>query len=254
MTAIATAPAHEGGTMSRIWRVVKLHFANPFPVIITPWMVVGIIFLASLTVWWVIGVSVGPEAGAAAAQGFQYSGAVFWIFVYMLVVAVLAMNASFAYALGFSSTRRDYYLGTALTFVILSALYTAAFVLLGQLERATNGWGVHGVMFSSIVFGENAWQALFCVFATFMFFFFVGALAGSVYVRWRITGMIAFFLVLGLVLIGGAALLTLTSNWGTFGSFFANAGFIGSYAWSFVLTALFAIAGFFNLRRATPRS
>ncbi len=102
MTAIATAPAREAGPMSRIWRVVKLHFANPFPVIITPWMVVGIIFLASLTVWWIVGVAAGPEAERPTGEGFQYSGAVFWIFVYMLVVAVLAMNASFAYALGFS--------------------------------------------------------------------------------------------------------------------------------------------------------
>lgn len=254
MSAVGTAPARDAGELSRIWRVVKLHFTNPFPVLITPWMVVGIIFLASLAVWWIIGVAFGAEAGTEAAQGFQYSGAVFWIFVYMLVVAVMAMNASFAYALGFSSTRRDYYLGTALTFVILSAMYTVAFVLLGALERATGGWGLNGVMFSSIVFGENAWQALFCVFAAFLLFFFIGAFAGSIYVRWRVMGIVAFFLVLALVLIGGAALLTLTQNWGTFGSFFANAGFVGSYAWSLVLTALFAIAGFFNLRRATPRS
>jgi hypothetical protein len=255
MTAIpATNPdtARPAGTLSRITRVVKLHFANPWPVIITPWLILGLIFVVNLAIWWIVATAGGNSQ--EVSDGFQYSGASFYIFVYMLVVAVMAVNQSFAYALGFSSTRRDYYLGTALTFVILSAIYTAGFAVLGAIERATEGWGLQGSMFDSMFFGEGPLEQAFCVFVAFLFFFFVGAASGAVFVRWRAIGLTTFFAVLALVLVGGAALLTLTGNWPAFGAFFANAGFVGSYAWSLVLTAIAAVAGFFLLRRATPRS
>lgn len=254
MTAITAAEVQPIGTLSRLTRVVKLHFANPWPVIVTPWLIIALIFVVSLAVWWIISVTAGAEASAEVSEGFQYSGSSFWIFVYMMVVAVMAMNQSFAYALGFSSTRRDYYLGTAITFVILSAIYTAAIVLLGIIERATNGWGLGGSMFDSMFFGNGPFEQAFCVFVGFLFFFFVGAASGAVYVRWKAMGIILFFAVIALLLIGGAALLTLTGNWGAFGGFFANAGFVGSYAWSLVLTVIAAVAGFLILRRATPRS
>jgi hypothetical protein len=73
-------------------------------------------------------------------------------------------------------------------------------------------------------------------------------------VRFKSFGVTLFWCLVGLAVVGGAALLTLTNNWVAFGEFFANAGFVGSYAWSLVLTALAAITGFFVLRRATPRS
>lgn len=255
MTAVVPAPVHETGAFARIWRVVKLHFANPYPVLITPWMIMGIIFLANIVIWWIIRTAVtAPEDAADAVDGFQYSGASFYIFVYMLVVAVLAMNASFAYALGFSSTRRDYFLGTALTFVILAAIYSAGFGVLGLIERATNGWGLGGRMFTAIYFGDHPLVQLFATFALFLFFFFIGAVAGAVFVRFRSTGVITFFAILALILIGGAALFTLTGSWGSFAQFFVDAGFVGSYAWSLVPTAIFAVIAFFTIRRATPRS
>jgi len=254
MTAVTSAETQPIGTLARLTRVVKLHFANPWPVIVTPWLIIALIFVVNLAVWWIINVTAGPEASADVSEGFQYSGASFWIFVYMLVVAVMAMNQSFAYALGFSSTRRDYYLGTAITFVILSAIYTTAIVVLGIIERATNGWGLGGSMFDSMFFGNGPLEQAFCVFVGFLFFFFVGAASGAVYVRWKSMGIILFFAVLTLLLVGGAALLTLTNNWPAFGAFFANNGFVGSYAWSLVLTAIAAVAGFLLLRRATPRT
>jgi hypothetical protein len=254
MSTAVEQSARTPGAFDRIWRVVRLHFANPWPVIITPWLIIAIIFVVSLSIWWLIAVAAGPEASADAAEGFQYSGSSFWVFVYMLVVAVMAMNQTFALALGFSSTRRDYYLGTALTFVILSAIYTSAIVVLGVIEKATNGWGLGGSMFASMFFGEGPLQQAFCIFVAFLFFFFVGAATGAIYVRWKSLGIIGFFAVLALILIGAAALFTLTNNWGLVGQFFASAGFVGSYAWSLVLTAIAGLAGFVLLRRATPRS
>ena len=242
------------GALARITRVVKLQFANPWPILITPWMIMGFIFVVNLLIWWMITTIASPEDAGDVVDGFQYSGASAFVFVYMLVVAIMAMSQTFAFALGFGATRRDYYLGTALTFVILSAIFTAGFVVLGAIERATGGWGLGGRMFTPVYLGDQWHVQAFCVFVALLFFFFVGSISGAIYVRYKSFGVTLFWCLVALGVVGGATLLTLTSSWEAFGKFFADAGFLGGYAWSLVPTVIAAVAGFFVLRRATPRS
>jgi hypothetical protein len=252
----ATATSHAPATpVQRILNVVRLHFANPWTTIVLPWIILGIIFFANLAIWAIIMRAAGPQGSADAAEGFQWSGASMYIFVYMMVVAIQAISITFPFALGYGVTRRDYYLGSALTFVILSAMYAVGLTILAVIEEATNGWGLGGRMFTAAYFGNEAWPLhLFIIFVAFLFFFFVGAAIASVWVRWKANGVVIFFAALGALLIGAVALLTFTENWGIVGSFFANAGFLGSYAWSLVPTAIAAVVGFFILRRATPRA
>jgi hypothetical protein len=257
MTAAGTLTRTEDrpiGALARITRVVKLHFANPWPILLTPLMILGFIFVINLIIWWIIRTVAGPADAADAIDGFQYSGSTGFIFVYMMVVAILAMSQTFAFALGFGATRRDYYLGTALTFVTLTAFYTALIGVLAAIERATDGWGLGGRMFTPMYFGPDWAGQLFAVAALFLFFLFLGSLSGAIYVRFKSFGVTLFWCVVALAVVGGAALLTLSNGWIAFGTFFANAGWLGSYAWTLVPTALAAIAGFFVLRRATPRS
>ena len=243
------------GTLGRVARVVKLHFANPWPIVIWPWLILGVIFVANLAIWWMIrSVAIAPEDASDAVDGFQYSGSMGFVFVYMAVVAIQAMNQSFAFALGLGSTRRDYYLGSALTFVILATMYAAGIGILGLIENATNGWGLGGRMFTPVYLGPDWGTQLFATFVGLLFFLFVGAGFGAVFVRWRAIGLTTAFAVLTLVVVGGAVLLTLTGTWGAFGEFFVANGWLGSYAWSLVPTAVAAIGGFFLLRGATPRS
>jgi len=241
--------------LQRIVRVAKLHLANPWTTVVVPWMVVGIIFAANFAIWWIILSNLDPSEKVDAGEGLQWSGASMWIFVYMMVVAVQAISITFPFALGYGVTRRDYYLGSALAFVGLSAMYAAGLTILSVIEEATGGWGLGGRMFTAAYYGDGAWpERLFIYFVAFLFFFFVGAAVASVWVRWRANGLTVFFVVLGFILIGGAALLTFTASWYLVGNFFAGAGFLGSYAWSLVLTAIAAVTGFFILRRATPRA
>lgn len=251
-----TAPHAPAGALARIWAVVKLNLANPWTAIILPWIILGVIFAANLAIWLIINRAVGDAADRAdAAEGFGWSGASLYIFVYMMVVAVQTVNLTFPFAQGYGVTRRDFYLGTALTFVLLAAMYSVGLSILAAIEEATGGWGLDGRMFTAIYFGDGAWyERLWIYFVLFLFFFFVGAVAAAIYVRWKANGMIAFFLGLGLLLIGIAALFTYTGTWPLFAEFFAVSGWLGSYTWSLVPTAIAAIAGFFVLRRATPKS
>jgi hypothetical protein len=216
-------------------------------------MILGFIFVVNLIIWWIIRTTVGPEDAADAIDGFQYSGSTGFLFVYMMVVAIMAMSQTFAFALGFGATRRDYYLGTALAFVSLTAFYTVLIGVLGAIERATDGWGLGGRMFTPMYFGDPWYVQVFAVAALLLFFFFTGSISGAIYVRFKAFGVTLLWCLIGLGLVGAAALLTLTGNWEAFGAFFADAGFIGGYATSLVPTVLAAVAGFFVLRRATPR-
>jgi hypothetical protein len=256
VTVPAATPARP--LTRRLANVVRLHLANPFTIFGTPLMVLGLIFVANWVIWALIRWASPNDAESVAdvSQGLQYSGASLWTFVYMMVVAIQAMNLSFPFALGFGSTRRDFSLGTAVTFLGLSAGWALLYTGLAMIERATNGWGLGGTMFNSFYFGfDVSWgERLFNTFAAFAFFFFIGSVFGAIYVRYRARGLILFFLVLALALIGMLALITLTSGWGAVGQFFVTVGFAGGYALGLGLGAVAGIASYVVLRRATPRA
>jgi hypothetical protein len=235
---------------------MKLHFANPWTTITMPWIILAAIFAANLAIWAVILLNTPGTDHADIAAGFQWSGASAYIFVYMMVVAVQAINVTFPFALGYGVTRRDFSLGTALQFVVLSAMYAAGLTILAAIETATNGWGLGGRMFTAAYFGSGLpWYAQFFVFFVLMlFFFFVGAAAAAVFVRWKATGLTFFFIGLAALAIGAVYLLSLTNSWAAVGAFFASAGLVGSYAWSLVITVISAAAGYLILSRATPRT
>jgi hypothetical protein len=241
----------------RIGNVVRLHLANPFTILGTPVLVLGLIFAVNWMIWWIIRTLApgDPQSVADVSAGFQYSGATLWIFVYMMVVAIMAMNLTFSFALGFSATRRDFLLGTGLTFVAMAAFYAVAYIALAAIETWTGGWGVGGAMFNSIYFGVDDpwWLRLFHVFALFLFFLAAGSAFGSMYVRWKARGLILFF-VLSLGIMGSVALITVSGSWPRVGEFFGAAGFTGSYALSLVVSAVAGLAAYFILRRATPRN
>lgn len=251
-TALGTAP----GALRRILNVARLHLVNKMTTIYVPWLIMAFIFLVNYTIWWLLAANLDPADMADARDGIQFSGASAYIFVYMLVVAVQAINLTFPFAQGYSVTRRDFYLGSVLTFVGLSIVYSIVMTILGVIERATNGWGLGGSMFATIYFGggDNLLETFYITLAIFLFFFFIGAATATVYVRWKANGMLMFFACLVLVLLGLVVLVTFTESWPAVGHWFVTAGVIGVATWSLVPTALAAVIGFLILRRATPRN
>lgn len=250
MTTAAPTP------ISRLTRIVKLNLTNPWTTIILPWIIIAAIFALSYSISVIIFANLGPEASGNAGEGLQYSGASSWIFVYMMVIAVQSMNLTFPLALGYGVTRRDFYLGSSLTFVLLAAMYAVGLTILAQIEAATGGWGIGHRMFTAIYFGGTDvewWSRLLTFFFILLFFFFLGASVATLYVRWKATGLVFYFISLGAVVVGAIALLTYTETWGLVGDFF-SLGALGVSAWLLVPTALAGLAGYLVLRRATPRT
>jgi hypothetical protein len=236
MTAISpssTLDAPRAAQTNRIWNVVRLHMTNSWVIVQTPAIILALIFAVNYAIWAILDVSISMDSGEAV-DGTQWSGAATFIFVYMAVVAAQAITVTFPFALGYSVTRREYYLGTSLLFLLVSAGYAVVLAILATIEGGL--------------------QRLFVFFALFLFFFFTGAAISTIYMRWRMYGMIAFWAALGVLLIGLVALATYTGSWPEVGAWFATNKATGVAAWSLIPTAVAAVTGYVVLRRATPRN
>ncbi len=256
MTAVTTPTHSPASPGARVWRVVRLLTANPATTIGMPLLIVGLIFLATWFIWWMIMSSVSGTDAADAADGIRYNGASAWIFFYMLVVAVQAVNLTFPLALGYGSTRRAFSTGAGLTWVLLSAGYALVMTFGRWLEQLTDGWGVHGSFFGSAYFATDAgWLAQWWIyFCWFVFFFFTGMIFAAVFVRWKAFGLTTALLVLGALVVAGVAILTFTGSWGGFWERVIELGTLGVASVLLVPAVLAAGLGHLLLRRATPRS
>jgi hypothetical protein len=239
---------------TRILNVMRLHTTNPYTLLILPWIILGGILAVNIAIWVILNIAAGPAGMHSAEKGLQYSGAGFWPFVYFVVGAVQAINITFALALGYGMTRRDYYLGTAAFFVILAAIFAIGMAILGVIEQATNGWFLGGHMFTAIYFGANWWTRLLVFFFGFVFCLFTGSGFAAIWVRWKVTGLVIAFATLAALIIGAIALLTFTGTWPVVGGALLDNGPLVLTSWLLIPAGLSAITGFFILRRATPRS
>jgi hypothetical protein len=247
--------APERSAVTRIWNVVRLHLVDRRTYIGIPWLIVAAAWVISVIISNIIGYATGEGLGGAeATESQRFSWAVLAPQWYLIVVAVQSIAFSFPFALGYSATRRDFYLGTSLLFVLISAFNAVAFTLLTQIEKATNGWGMGTYMFNALWFGREAWYVdLLAFFSLQLLVLFVGASVATIYMRWRMPGMLVFWISLALTLVGSVALITYTNSWPAVTSWLTAQGIAGIFLWLLVPTALAGLGGFLALRRATPK-
>jgi hypothetical protein len=223
--------------------------------LVLPWIILVSILLMNMTIWALVTYAAGgPDE--VADNSFQWNGALTFVFVYLGIAAIQTMSITFPFALGYGVTRRDFYLGSSLTFVMLAVVYTIGLTILSAIERATNGWGLDGQMFTAIYFaGEEAlYVQAWVFFCTLLFSLFLGSAFAGVWVRWKAFGLVTSFIVLAFVLVGIVAIATFAELWGSIWTTITELGFVGVATWSLVATAIFAVLGYVLLRRATPKA
>lgn len=236
---------------ARIWRIVRLHYANRVNSVVAPLGVAAAIFAVYLVVQGIVVYSIGLHA--ASAQ--EYSTSLVYFLPYQIVFSVQAMNLTFSYALGLSSTRRDFSFGTWLMFLIQSAGFAVIFTALSYLEQWTDGWGLHASIFQTFIYGTGSiGQRLLTFFAAILFMQCVGSVFGAVFVRWRANGLYVLGAAQVVLVLAAVALITFTDSWRTVGDWFVSVGPAGVAAWLLVPAAVFAVIGHLALRRAVPRA
>jgi hypothetical protein len=252
MTAVApAAPIRRRGS-SRIGSVIRLYFTNPMTIAVTPFLVLAAIFIVNIAIWVMIDIAAPNDPDAA--EGFSYSGATAWIFFFMAIVAIQAMNNTFRLALGYGATRRDFYLGSTAVFLLMSAIFTAAIAILGLIESATDGWGLGGRMFTPVYFGEGWPVRIVVILCLFLFFTFTGSAFGAVFVRWGRYGLLVFGGILLAIVVGAGLVVGLLDAWAQLGTWLDTNAPFGRALWSLVPSVVFAVAGFFILRGTTPKN
>lgn len=245
-----TRATHPG--RGRVLAVVRLHLVNRYQLVYQPLAIFAFIFAINAAIWAIVGSATGGSAGIA--EGTVWSGGTSFVMVWQLLVAVQAMNRTFAFALGMGSTRRDYYLGTAITLTVSSAAWSILIGVLAVIENATHGWGLNGHLFAVKYFGDGTLTRVWYVFLLMLFFSFLGTVAGAVFVRWRTWGLLGFAAVMVLILLGVAAWLVVGHGWHGFADFLGRLGFAGSYPLLLVPVVISGILGWTALRGATAKS
>lgn len=257
MTATATghASAATTGGLSRvrpneIWRIVRLHAVNPSIFFLVPAMVLG----GAWAITMVIALILLGSGVPMESTGFEYSWAVLSPQWYLIVVGVQAVSYTFPFALGFGATRRDYWLGTGLMFVLASLLYAVVIATLLVIERATGGWGIGAGMFDALWYvGADWFTAFYTTFALQLLVLFIGAGVTTVFMRWRMKGLLTLAFGGMAVILGLIAVLTFTESWAPLGEWLASIGLVGVFTLVLVTALAWAVAGFLVIRRATPR-
>ncbi len=257
MTAVTEAAGRRRSDVSfasRILDVVRINVANPWPMVITPWLIYLTIFGLTLAVWWAIAIAAGG-AERIEPDAFAYNGGVAWLFVYLMVVAIQAMNMTFAFALGMGLTRRHYYVGSVVFFGGLAVMFAGGTSLLSLIEDATDGWGVNGRFFTPWMLTDVSVGERFLLFLIVAVFFLAfGAAAGSLWVRWRVVGLYLFLGGIALAAVLWVWLTTVANGWPAVGEFFVSHSLLEIVAWTLPVTVVAGLAGYFFLGKATPRS
>lgn len=206
----------------------------------------GILAIAFLIPWTIFALVDANEQ--------SYTGGMSALLGVALAFYISAMTQTFPFAVGMSVTRRDYFAGTLLVALVQTLGFGTILWLLALIERASDGWGVKMVMFDIPgQFTDNPMLQL----ATFLAFMSLvaglGLLIGSVYQRWRLTGLYGMGTAVLLFFGGAAILLTWLNGWSALGSWLVDTPrFLPMVAVPVALTAAGLVGAWAALRRSTP--
>jgi len=130
----------------------------------------------------------------------------------------------------------------------------AAIATLVQLEILTDGWWVGAGMFDALWYGIDGWLVdFYTTFALQLLVLFIGASITTVFMRWRMKGMMILLFGAVAVVLALIAGLTFTESWPAVFDWFGSIGLVGVFTVLLGLAAVCAVAGYLVIRRATPR-
>lgn len=220
--------------------VSKTHLKGKWVWIYTPWIIVLSSFIVNFFI-----------AGALNDQPI-YTGGVATIYFYMLVIGALTLKTTFSFSLGFGITRKDYYLGTTMTVLLVNAIHTVILVILSLIENFLNGWKVKLFFFHLPYLNDGNLFIQACViFLLLTNFYYFGFVISNIFYRFRMTGMIVFTifsLVLSSILVG---IITYKEWWGLiFQKLSAYSAFEFSL-FSIPLTIIYFVLSYIMIRRST---
>ncbi len=254
--------------MNRIASVMVMHARDRVTWFFIPLGILGTAFAICLFIAvFLVGMAVGGT----------YTGALSAFFFVMLVTGIGTITGTFPFAVGFGIRRRDYFLGTLSMAVAVSVAWAILLGLFSLVEASViPNWGINLHFFHLPFFSDGSPLRQFCwtsscspqsdpnyfsgssplqqfwvYFVLLLFLSVLGLLVGSIYLRLGRIGIYAFS---GAVLLFLSGFLLVSSDrnwWGAIFSWFARQTAAGLGWWLVPLIALFALASYALLRKAS---
>ena len=220
--------------VSRLFTVVRMILSNPWPALITPSIILSVLLISAYTFYWIFG---------GGLDGQVYFSPEFFFMVVLLVIANQTINQHFSLALSYGITRRDFYLGSLVGFVLLAIGYSLLSSVLGLLADPN----------FLIGFGEPGFSEFALVFWALLISQLIGASITTLYLRWRKVGMSIFFVTLGVILVAAPILLSRYELWDDIERWVAaDLGDVTGNLIGLGWTLLLALIGYLLIRRARP--
>lgn len=179
---ITETKIHTKPLVSRLFAVVKMNLSNPWPALITPSIILSVVLISAYSLYLIFG---------GGLDGQVYFSPEFFFMIMLLVIANQTINQHFSLALSYGITRRDFYLGSLMGFVLLAIGYSLLSSVLGLLADPN----------FLIGFGEPGFSQFALVFWALLISQLIGASITTLYLRWGKVGMSIFFVTLGLIVV-----------------------------------------------------
>lgn len=205
-----TAHDHDRTLPHRWLRVVRLHYSDLTGMLVTTPVTFALLTLFSVAVYLVLKAYVVP-AETDLSQFFRGNMGVLWMLPgFLASVGAFSYVRTMPYAVGMlGCTRGEYWRGT-LVWALLQATFSAAVVVVFLvLEQATGTWFTDGArVFDVATLGDgHLGTAALVAFCVGLASLLLGGCIAIAWLRWKQWGVIGGFLILAVVLLGGATLL-----------------------------------------------
>ncbi len=212
-----------------------------------------------LVLYWTISVIIvlfmGIKAGLPLPTVMQESnatyntGAIMSLPYFLIVVGALCVNRQFGAALAFGSTRRDFWLGTMMGFIITSSII-GVFTMLGlAAEQWTNHWWFGVYAFDVAVLGSGNYGIAWCtMFILSLVSLLIGATYGTVFRSFGAKTLTVAIVVTSVVTLGIFAIFIWQST--AIIAFFAPWGYWTISAVLAAICIVMSVVGYFVNQRA----
>ncbi|WP_268626832.1 hypothetical protein [Paenibacillus alvei] len=229
--------------MNRVTTVMKMYSKDHIMWFFAPWCFV---LLPSFLINVLIGYLLQPEQG-------YYSGGVISIFIYLLILGIVAVTQNFSFAFGISIRRKDFYFGTILMFLIASVTVATIVILLSIGERSITQMLDANFHFFTLPYitDGSLLEQWWVYFATAAHLSTLGFMFAMFFRRFGRTGMFILFPVTLAISSIFSYLCTYYSWWGNIFLWFGSHSAAQLASYFFALAVIHSLLTFIMIRRTT---
>ncbi|NHU84213.1 hypothetical protein GWK18_01110 [Kocuria sp. JC486] len=185
-------------------RSFRLYMAQrTYSVYVAPMIFVAVIALTVIA-GLIVGMVTGLPLPGETRTIFSGLGMLISVLIgFFISSSALAVNRTFATFLAFGGTRRDFWTGTSLGFLVTAMITAVGATILLTVERLTDGWFIGLPVFDSHLLGDGKYLITFlAVLAYSLAALFTGAAFGTIFRAFGATA-VTFSIIAAVLVIAG---------------------------------------------------